>query len=495
MDAKKIEMVFLVSLFVLGIFNIYMASQTAFLGEDEAGYVELANSFTNLHFDATYSNGKHNVFPTFIPSLYSFFFMIFGSSLALAKMITAIFGLLTLFVVYLIGRKINVYVGMLSVASLLLMSFFSHMSLLAYVDVPTAFFSALFVYIFTAMKDSMKKSLVLGAILGISYFVKVSTFFIMIIFGLYVLYEFFTKRDKNQLKFGLLTILVAALIVSPYIIRNIALYNYPYFIVLDILFPSLHITGWVGPGTASSTPLLNLGLFISAFDWLPLLIGIFGIAFVFAEKNEVPKQVKFSTALFLSFIAIFVVLYIMGKIIAEPRYLMIVFPELAVISGFFLYKLSQKSKYLSVLIIIMIILGFYTSMTMSLATEQSQRYPTSYVQALQWIDKNTPKDSLVFTTFSGSVNIYAHRQDIWTEIVEFADIMTTDNATFIHDTLKRYNVSYVAIWSGVVAQTYFVPNANLAGVFSYQFVNTVLNSPENFNITYQNQENAVLKVV
>jgi uncharacterized membrane protein len=109
---------------------------------------------------------------------------------------------------------------------------------------------------------------------------------------------------------------------------------------------------------------------------------------------------------------------------------------------------------------------------------------------------NTPKDALIFTTYSGSVRNYADRSDIWTGVTEFDKIMTTDNATYVHDILRKYNVSYVVIWRDVVAETYYVPHANLAGVFSYQFVQTTTSASANnsFIPVYQNTNNVVLKL-
>ncbi len=74
-------------------------------------------------------------------------------------------------------------------------------------------------------------------------------------------------------------------------------------------------------------------------------------------------------------------------------------------------------------------------------------------------------------------------------------MMTIDNAIYINSILKKYNVSYVVIWRVVVAESYYITHANLAGAFSYQFVNTVSSAPNYFNITYKDQDNMVLKVV
>jgi hypothetical protein len=262
-----------------------------------------------------------------------------------------------------------------------------------------------------------------------------------------------------------------------------------------MLFPAASFSsGWIGPGASAASPLLSLDYFISTFGWIPLILAIFGSLYIFFNKGKNPKQIDLSILLFSIFLLMLLVLYSLGKVIAEQRYLMIVFPQLALVGGYFLEKLREKNKYLVVLLVPIIIFSLYTSVSIGLATSESTRYPQDYIQALEWVKNNTPKDALIFTTYSGSVINYAQRDDIWVEIKEFDKIMTTDNTTYIHDILKKYNVSYIVIWRGVVAETYFIPNANLAGVFSYQFVRTVMSNNTDFKITYQNENNAVLKV-
>jgi 4-amino-4-deoxy-L-arabinose transferase-like glycosyltransferase len=493
--SRNIEVAFIITIIVLGIFIMYEASKTAFLGEDEATYTFAGEHFSKSVYEPFDRAGKPNLEPTFIPFFYGFLFLIFGASLSIAKIATAFFGMLTLLIVYLIGRKINIYAGIFAVSLMLLINIFIQMSMLAYVDVPTAFFSALILYLATDL-DSRKKSVVLGTIMGLAYFVKVSEFFVTSIVMLYALYLFIFKKDKEQLKLTLLAFVISIAIIVPLIIRNLIIYNYPFFIVTDMLVPvKSYAMGWTGAGAASSTPLISLDYFISAFGWIPFIAVIFGSVYILSNLGKNSRMIELSTAFFLIFLFMFLTLYSLGKVIAEDRYLLIVFPQLALMGGYFFYKLKEKNKYSLLILVPLIVFSLYTSVSMALATSQSVRFPSDYVQALEWVNKNTPKDALIFTTYSGSVRNYADRGDIWTMITEFDKIMTTDNATYINSILKKYNVSYVVIWRGVVAESYYIPHANLAGVFSYQFVKTTLNANNSFSIVYQNQDNVVLKVI
>jgi hypothetical protein len=148
-----------------------------------------------------------------------------------------------------------------------------------------------------------------------------------------------------------------------------------------------------------------------------------------------------------------------------------------------------------VIIIPILIFGLYSSAIVAVSTSQSQRFPTNYVEALTWIKGNTPKGSLIFTTYGGTTRYFAERNNFWQNVNEFPDVMTTTNSTFIYQTLRKYNISYILIWRGVLAQDYIIPQSNIAGVFTYNFLNTVVNDTQHFSVTYQNQDNIVLKLV
>jgi len=91
--------------------------------------------------------------------------------------------------------------------------------------------------------------------------------------------------------------------------------------------------------------------------------------------------------------------------------------------------------------------------------------------------------------------MFAERDRLWNQLEEFPSIMTTQNSTYIYQTLKKYNITHILIWRGVVAENYIVPESNLLGAFTYNFVNIVLNDTIHFKNLYSNQNNAVLEVV
>ncbi len=496
---KIIEVGFLSTLLFIGIFYAYLASKTAFLGEDEATYLSLGKQLSSLQYPLRDNLNNPITAPLFVPVLYASLFIVLGTSLSLAKMIVVGFGILTLLTVFLLGKKINIYVGVFSVFVLLLVTLFTHFMLISYVDVPIAFFSVFSLFLISKI-DSKKSAILAGIIIGLSSFVKETGVFISLALFVYSFYVYIFLKDKNQFKLYMTTTIISFLIISTNVLTNLLHFNYPYFILLNIFFAS---PGQTGPNLAGMiTPQLSsITDFANIFGWLPLIISIFSLIYIVLERNKIKiKSISFATFLFIIFMLNFIFLYSIGRAIAEPRYFIFIFPQLALISGFYLWKLKEHNKYFLILIIPLIILGLYSSIVTAVATSQTERFPQNYIDALEWLKSNTPQNSLIFTTYGGSVKYFAERNIIWSSIGEsgedlFKNMMITNNSTYIYNSLKRYNVSYILIWRGVLSQDYMIQGSNIAGVFTYNFLNLVISDNLHFNVTYQNQDNIILKVL
>ncbi|MFH1228887.1 MAG: glycosyltransferase family 39 protein [Candidatus Aenigmatarchaeota archaeon] len=497
MKEKLLEKIFILALLVLGIAFVYFASQTKMLGEDEPGYYFLGKSFSEFSFPAFDAFGKPLVLWQFLSLVYALPFVVFGASLSLAKMIVAVFGILTLFIVYLIGKKTNIYYGIASAFLLLSMTLYSHFMMLVYLEVPIAFFSALVTYLFLGL-DSVKKAVVTGACLALAFYTKQTGLFLIAGLLAYALYLYFFRKDRKYLKLALIATIVAVVLIAPFFIRNIILYNYPYVFFINSFFKepagAAHWTG-IDLNKILSQPMLTIQDYASNIGWLSIVMMIFGLSYFFMEMRgkKVSKEMFLFVTLAFIFIAIYYVFYFFDIGISEPRNIFIIFPQFAFIGGFFLYKLSEKYKMSVILIAIVVVLSVYMASTIALSTSTSQRYPDNYLDALKWIKLNTPQNAVIFTTYSGSVKYFAERNTIW-NINELPEIMSTSNTTYIHDTMKKYNVSYILVWRGVLGSEFIMPASNLIGVFTYNFLNNVIANTTYFNVTYQNQDNVIFKV-
>lgn len=503
----EIEYLFIVILIILGIYYIYLASITPMLGEDEDVYFSLAKDFSNSVYAPYDFLGNPKSLPNFMPLFFSFSFLIFGASLSVAKGAVAFFALLTLLMVYITGRKLNIYFGFFSALILLSIIGFSNSSMLAYVEVPIAFFSIFFVYLLLNLdvksNSFIFKSFVIGSILGISYHTKFSGLILLFVLFLYCSFSFLFKRNKEYIKLFLISLCGFLLVVSPFIIRNLIIYKYPFFEGLNYLFkghepagPLMNIKWVIEAAKLISPATISLNMFIETFGLIGLFFGIFGISWLLSNFNSNLIETKFLILLILPaivFLIIFYLFYLTGYITVDPRYFSIIFPQFSLLGGFFLWKFKEKNKYFLIILIPIIFFAIYSGVTVAQATSVSQRYSNEYVEALKWLKTNAPKNSLIFTAYGGSVDYFAERRSIWT-INEFPDVMHSGNGTYIYDTLKKYNITHILIWRGIVAQDYMVPQSNLMGAFTYNFVNVASNDNKDFETAFQNQDNIIFKL-
>jgi 4-amino-4-deoxy-L-arabinose transferase-like glycosyltransferase len=505
----KIEYLFVAILVLIGFYYMYLASKTQMLGEDEDTYFSLSKDFSNGLYKQFDYPGIPKPLPVFVPLISSFFFLIFGPSLAVMKSVVALFALLTLLVVYLIGRKISIYFGFFSAVILLSITLFSHSSMLAYVEVPIAFFSALLTYLLLNLDKKshfILKSIVIGITLGLAYYTKLSGLLLLFVLFLCCSVLFLYKKDKDYIKLFLISLIGFAFIVSPFIIRNLIIYKYPFFEGLNFFFKPYQSTGpganakWVPEAAKLLSPAsISLGMYIETFGLVGLVFSIFGISWFLSNFKVDLKEsyllflLLLPTILFLLIFNLANVTNILGSIITEPRYLSIIFPQIALLGGFFLWKTKEENKYFLIALVPILLFALYSGVTVAQGTSTSQRYPDNYIEALKWLKTNTPEDSIVFTAYGGSVDYFAERKVLWV-IDEFPDVMHTSNSTYIYNALKSYNISYILIWRGIVAQDYIVPQSNLIGAFTYNFINVVSNDQGNFDAVFQNQDNIIFKL-
>jgi hypothetical protein len=64
--------------------------------------------------------------------------------------------------------------------------------------------------------------------------------------------------------------------------------------------------------------------------------------------------------------------------------------------------------------------------------------------------------------------------------------MHSTNSTYIYETLKDYNISYILVWRGILAEDWIIPESNIIGVFTYNFVTQVDADKDHFELVYSN---------
>jgi len=361
---------------------------------------------------------------------------------------------------------------------------------IVYVEIPIAFFSVLATYFFLTL-NSVKKAILTGTILALSFYTKQTGLFL--IAGL-VIYAIFLK-DKKYFKLTLIAILISIILSSAYLIRNIIFYKYPYVYFLNYFFQRPETeSAWEGvTAQMLSSPMFTIQSYTSNMGWLLVTLIIFSISWFLVSK-KVPKDQLLFLILSFSFLTLYYIFYFSNLSVTEPRNLFIIFPQLSLLGGFFLWKLKNYYKYSFLLILLIVILSLQAGLTTAINTSSSQRYPDDYIEALKWINQNTNNNSIILTTYSGSVKYFANRDTIW-GIKELPDLMLNSNSTYIYEIMKKYNVSYILVWRGVLSDRFIIPESNLIGVFTYNFLENIINDDTHFNITHQNQNNIIFEVL
>ncbi len=486
LELKKEHIPFII-LIMLAVAFMILAFNTPMLGEDEGAYFYMSKLFSELKYPAFISPVQPLNYPPLLPLMSATVFTIFGLAISVAKILVCTFGILTIFLLYIIGSKINWIFGLVAASILLSISVFTHYMLLFYVDVPIAFFSLLSMYMFINVKSS-KKAVVIGAVLSLAFFMKVSAVLLPLSFLIYALYMKLIKKDGKYFKYSIIAFFVFTVLVSPFIIRNIILYNYPYVDGLNSFFgQSSNVPQWIVESTDAISQNIDI---MSVFGLLALLFGVFGIVYFILSKDE---KIALPILIFGLFLLMYFVRTLLNIGIGDSRYFSIVFPQLALIGGYFAVKVYEWNKKSLPIFIAVIAICIVLSFMSTIGTSSSTRYTVNYVQALEWIKQNTAHDSIIFTAYGGSLEMFGGRVNVWT-IDEFPKIMTTNDSTYIYNTLKSYNTSYILLWNGILADRYIIPESNLLGAFTYNFVNIINNDAIHFNKTYENQECIIWKL-
>ncbi|MEM5778155.1 MAG: hypothetical protein QXD43_00140 [Candidatus Aenigmatarchaeota archaeon] len=485
-EIKKEDMI-LVFIAILAGFFLYFASSTDMLGEDEGFYITNVNKIIQNDLKPFDITGRQTIFVPFIPALTAAIFLILGPSLSLAKVIISIFAILTIFVLFLQTKKYGFIAAISSIIILVSIPLFTHFSFIYYVDIPIAFFSILLIYLFSTL-DSNKKAIITAVVLSTAFYTKQSALIFVILLFLSSLYKLYFKKDKKYFKLAFITLLITIIAIVPWVLYNLFTYGYPHTEGLNIFFKQKELPEWLFKSQITISPHLNI---IEIFTPIQLFLFCLGLAYFLCSKEE--ELILPLTVIVIFFIIFFIRLT--TGVVSENRYFIIIFPQVALVSSFFLQKIYEKNNKSILLLIIILAFMLYQTIIVALNTSSSQRYPNDYKEALSWIKTNTQENEIIFTAYRGSLLYYANRYNKWSDIEEFPQLMTTQNSTYIYETLKKENVSYIFIWRNIIADRYIIPESNIYGVFTYNFLNTISNDSEHFNVTFQNQNNIIYKLL
>ncbi len=406
------------------------------------------------------------------------------------KLFLPIFTLLSAIAVYvLFERHYSGYHGLAAAIALLMTPAMVTYGVLMYVDTLLALLFVMFAwFLLEAVEKHGKKYFVTaGVIAGLAILTKTTGLGVLLIAAIFFIYKKVNYRN------AVLFFVVALLVVSPFITRNLILFGSPCYKPLessscgaysDIEVEKLGFPSLAPPSGSTGDNLLKFGLLNFsdfAFGIVASAAFLIGIAFAFTKKTD------------LSILLILWTLIISGGILSQgtytgrtedfARYLVPVVPALAGFAALFLgdttVVLNKKHFVLGMAFILLFSSLFWVFGQAKLDTMSGvKQFVPSFFEGCDWISKNTPQDSLIMSLWGNAY--HCKRDAAWSSMTDSPEIILSNNDTS-YEHLKLNGFDYVFIQLFAVQQT---PET---GSIPAGFVNYMSGSPH-FEKVYDNTD-------
>ena len=315
-----------------------------------------------------------------------------------SRTLTALMGTLTVFIVYLIAKKIfNEKVGLLSAFLLSITAGFVHLSHFATVDIPSVFWITLsfLCCLLVLEKPTTFLYCVAGIVVGLATSTKYTG--ILMVVPLLSAFVMCTQKtmpkhlrdyilNKNLLII-ILTIIGAFIVGSPYTIID-----FPRFIA-EFIQLNFYIKDYEGLGKSSYIPhIYNIFNISGIFVGVASLLGIIYMIYLYIRYRD--------ARILLLIITISIIYFKMGSMSFHPiRYIMIAIPLIAICSGKLIHDLITHTTSITARVILLtsIFMGIiYT--TIYTVSGNFQIKNDSRILAFEWVLKNIPETETIEST-------------------------------------------------------------------------------------------------
>ena len=149
------------------------------------------------------------------------------------RLVAPFFGILTIILVYFIGRDLfDEWVGLLAAIIAAGIPLFIHFSIITYMETFIAFMFLLSFYtVYKAITLKTRKwTIIAGVCYGLALLTKEFALFFILSFLLYLIFTKFKKSfDKKEFKILLMIVIIGLLMYAPWLIRNYLEFNNPVF--------------------------------------------------------------------------------------------------------------------------------------------------------------------------------------------------------------------------------------------------------------------------
>lgn len=424
----------------------------------------------------------------FIGAFFYSLFSVMGSNIAEIglKLVSPIFGSLSLWVSYLVAKRLfNKRIAFLSLFFLAIIPLHLLYSTIAYTDMVLSFFVVLSIYF--ALENKFVLSVISA---GFAMLSKVSAPVLLFII-IFILFNKYKSSIKVFLKKTTIFILISIFIAAPWYIRNwISLQN-PVWPQLRFIFGGVkaEIFGAISKNPAF-TNLFSHKIFtvpyfeffgvpggdynslfffnfpflkLAAFFWI-LITLITLIPFVlgfFKAKKQDSFRFQLLVLWILVFFAVLFAFALFSGIYA--RLFLPALPALAMIWALGIDALMTRRKIRYAVLLFLIVISLTFLSTVSLKTVLAAKAWNTYEIDFNWIKDNTKKEDKIFTI--GQCFSYYFDREVY-----LADYDPLKYNLIGHGLLKQENIPYV--WSN--QQFYLDPQSILPEEVYQRFENSFL---------------------
>lgn len=351
----------------------------------------------------------------------------FGGTEIVIKISSLLIALLSIYLTFLVGQEIfNKYVGLIAAFIMAVLNQHIFFSLRMLVDIPASVFWLSSIYFFWKgyVKDNNTKYLILsGVFLGIGFLAHYSLLFLLIAYGIFIVIIKNIKfvKEKNIW----LTLVTIAIIVSPYIIWSLIKYGTPLprYAAAFVSAETLQFTPSAWNIYIKFLPVhLELTLLIMFVIGLILALVNVILSFDFIIKGKDKSMYKnlFLLLWILTPFLVYTYASIEGGGHAEPRYLILMLPQISIVTAIGLEKtfnfLKTKSRLIAIAAVILILI-FSTFIQIKTANSliQSKLSPEleKFKNAGFYIKDNSDKtDTIIINSMQMELAYYSERRII-----------------------------------------------------------------------------------
>jgi 4-amino-4-deoxy-L-arabinose transferase-like glycosyltransferase len=460
----------------------YYASTAKWLSENN-----IIPKYLPLQQNIVYKT-KFTIKPLFIMT--ETFFFYFGE--LAVKLMFPIFSVLSAYLIYLLLSSYKEkQAGLLAAISLLTIPSFITYGVMGYTDTALIMFTLLSIIFIKKSFETNKKIHILlaGIFMASALLTKISAMFLGVFIILYTIKDF----DKQKLKKMILILLIFALVMSPWIIRNIILFSdtcYQFFALnpeaceaeFFAEIPKLEGLQFEGSmdkvGTnldLISFGLLNYSLF--AHGLLITILLLFGIGIMLKGNEKIKNLVT------LLSISIFpIILLSTWRTEDTARYMLPLVIPISIIVGLALqrtYEYFKKyNKYIAIGIVIILVIVMVSQAQEKINTmSQVKQFSPGFIEGCDWIKENTPEDAILFATYMHQTKYQCYRRvDIARDKEEI--LLSNNDTSYEH--LKLNGINYLIILEGLIT------TQKLSENYPVEFVNYVEGSNK-FTLVYDNR--------